>query len=310
MDIETTTTQKDTLLDSGVVLFAYGKQAYIEAAYNLIYTIRKSGYAGHITLYTDNVDLATAFLSELLFELKIKSLNEKYFTSGGKVEPCLPKLSMYDLLPYTNNLYIDVDSIALNDITSLIESLIGLNGDFYTLMAGTYKPEQTGVWNDMVWAAVKDFRDQFGISEQLPLYAINSSLMFIRKGTVTKDIFKTAKKLYTKKTFPLNKLRFKWGGGQPDELYFNAALSLLEYNPEIDSKLIREPMFFSIKAGVNFDQIIKGYYLFTYYGGQGHTHSFYVDWADRLLKKMKESDGKQHYSFIRRIIMHKHANKR
>jgi hypothetical protein len=135
--------------------------------------------------------------------------------------------------------------------------------------------------------------------------------MFIRKGAISKDIFKTAKRLFLKKPFPINKLRFKWGGGQPDELYLNGALSLLEYNPEIDfTKLDRQPVFFSVKAGVNFDQINKGYYLFTYYGGQGHTHSFYVDWADRLLKKMKESEGSQHYTFIRRIIMHKHANRR
>jgi hypothetical protein len=311
MELEQTPKQKEASQSSGVLLFAYGKQAYIEAAYNLIYTLRKYGYSGSITIYTDNVELCNRFINEVATGVKTKALSEKYFKVDGKIEPCLLKLSMYDLLPYENTLYLDVDTIALNDISGLIESLMGLKHDFYTLMAGTYQPGSGKVWNEMVWANPNDVYEQFGISERLPLYAINSSLIFIKKGAIAKDIFKTAKKLFLKKPLPINKLKFKWGGGQPDELYFNAALSLLEYNPEIDlTQLQREPMFFSVKAGYTYDQIIKQYYLFTYYGGQGHTHNFYVDWADRLLKKLKESEGGRHITFIRRIIMHKHANKR
>jgi hypothetical protein len=251
----------------GVVLFAFGKRAYLEATYNLCYTMRKHGFVGNVTLYTDDTEQANAILKDLTPEVKVQRLNEKYYKEGKKIDPAYLKLSMYELLPYDANLYLDVDSICLKDIGSLIDSLCNLGGEFYTLKAGIYTPEQGEKWADMVWAKVKDFKEQFGISEQ-PLYAINSSLMFVRKGSVSKDIFKTTKKLYQKNQFPLNKLQFKWGGGQPDELYFNGALSKLEYNPFIDGSRTGELVFFSTKVKETISEIKAKYYIFSYYGGK------------------------------------------
>jgi hypothetical protein len=95
----------------------------------------------------------------------------------------------------------------------------------------------------------------------------------------------------------------KWGGGQPDELYFNVSFGKNKFKPyEIDA------VCFQMNREFTFSQIEERFYLMSYYGGKGFTPTFYIEWLDRKLKAWMQEDGIQHKYFIHRITDHKHAD--
>ena len=102
---------------------------------------------------------------------------------------------------------------------------------------------------------------------------------------------------------PLHKLRAKWGGGQPDELYFNAALCLTGIKPQHI-----EAICFQTKRELNFEQIEESFYVMSYYGGKRFTPTFYIEWLDRKLKSWFQQDGKKHLYQIDRISDNKYVD--
>jgi hypothetical protein len=104
----------------------------------------------------------------------------------------------------------------------------------------------------------------------------------------------------------------KWGGGQPDELYMNIAMAKLGIDPAIIAAGHTDGsengyIHFAMQRRLSFEQITERFYLQSYYGGQGFTPLFYVEWLDRLLKKWFAESGKQHIHFINRITSNKYA---
>jgi hypothetical protein len=95
----------------------------------------------------------------------------------------------------------------------------------------------------------------------------------------------------------------KWGGGQPDELYFNAALCLTETTPHNI-----EAVCFQMKRELTFDQIENSFYVMSYYGGKRFTPMFYIEWLDRLMKSWMQQDGKKHNYLFTRITDYKYVD--
>jgi hypothetical protein len=155
----------------------------------------------------------------------------------------------------------------------------------------------------MQWAWADQLWQHFGLTKADKIYAINSSIQFIEKCPEAEAIYRTAADLYLNNPMPINKLRMKWGGGQPDELYMNVALGKAKYKPEdIDA------ICFQMQRQYTFTEIESKFYLMSYFGGKGFTPSFYIDWLDRKLKAWMQEDGITHKYFIHRITDHKHAD--
>jgi hypothetical protein len=135
------------------------------------------------------------------------------------------------------------------------------------------------------------------------MYGINSSIQYIKKGEVCAKLFQVASNEFINNAMPLNKLRMKWGGGQPDELYFNAALCLTGIKPQNI-----EAVCFQMKRELSFQQIEERFYVMSYYGGKRFTPTFYIDWLDRKLKSWMQQDGKRHNYLIHRITDYKYVD--
>jgi hypothetical protein len=303
MDIQTTN-QSGKPTSSGVVLVAFGKPQYYWAAYNLAYSIKRFNKDLQIALISDSKDRALYHCHDLTNQIDVYvDLPEQHIYTNKKLDPGKAKVLLFDYLPFHYNLYLDVDAVCLKDLQPLIDQLIANDAKYATRVVGEHTIEQGRDFKAMQWAWADQLWQHFGLAKSDKIYAINSSIQFIEKCPEAEAIFRTAADLYLNNPMPINKLRMKWGGGQPDELYFNVSFGKNNFKPyEIDA------ICFQMNREFSYAQIEERFYLMSYYGGKGFTPTFYIEWLDRKLKAWMQQDGIQHKYFIHRITDHKHAD--
>ena len=283
---------------------AFGKPQYYWAAYNLAYSIKRFNPTLQIALISDSKERAVYHCYGLTSVIdEYVELPEQHIYTNKKLDPGKAKVLLYDYLPYHYNLYLDVDAVCLKDLQPLIEQLIANDAKYATHVIAEHSIDKGRDFIQMQWAWADSLWEHFGLTKEDKIYAINSSIQFIEKCDEAEAIFRTAADLYLNNPMPLGKLRMKWGGGQPDELYFNVSFGKNKFKPyEIDV------VCFQMNREYTFTQIEERFYLMSYFGGKGFTPSFYIDWLDRKLKAWMQEDGIQHKYFIHRITDHKHAD--
>ena len=299
-----TNKQGQSTTSQGVVLVAFGKPQYYWAAYNLAYSIKRFNPTLQIALISDSKERALYHCYGLTSVIdEYVELPEQHIYTNKKLDPGKAKVLLYDYLPYHYNLYLDVDAVCLKDLQPLIEQLIANDAKYATHVIAEHSIDKGRDFIQMQWAWADSLWEHFGLTKEDKIYAINSSIQFIEKCDEAEAIFRTAADLYLNNPMPLGKLRMKWGGGQPDELYFNVSFGKNKFKPyEIDV------VCFQMNREYTFTQIEERFYLMSYFGGKGFTPSFYIEWLDRKLKAWMQEDGIQHKYFIHRITDHKHAD--
>lgn len=299
----------------GVVMFAFGKRVYYWAAYNMAFSIKFYSPNIHVTLYVDsiaNMKGCTANLEKYVDELKeIDPLD--LVTPEGKFDPGRLKVSMYKYLPYDINLYLDVDGVVLKDIEPLFAELESLGKPYASHTVGYHTIDKGKDIPSMQWAWATDIWPHFKLDEKAILPAINSSLQYIEKSTKAHSIFKVAESTYKDNPLPVNKLRMKWGGGQPDELYMNVAFAITGYDPRCTNVGVKDGseegfIHFAMRRTLNYKEVTERYYIQSYYGGRNFTSVYYIDWLDRMLYNMHREKREEFNYKINRIVQQKHAD--
>jgi hypothetical protein len=257
-----------------------------------------------IALISDGKDRALYYCYDLLHVIDTHvELPEQHIYTNKKLDPGKAKVLLFDYLPFHYNLYLDVDAVCLKDLQPLIDQLIANDAKYATRVVGEHTIDQGRDFKEMQWAWADQLWQHFGLTKADKIYAINSSIQFIEKCNEAEAIYRTAADLYLNNPMPINKLRMKWGGGQPDELYFNVSFGKNNFKPyEIDA------ICFQMNREFSYAQIEERFYLMSYYGGKGFTPTFYIEWLDRKIKAWMQQDGIQHKYFIHRITDHKHAD--
>jgi hypothetical protein len=317
MSEEVNTNDIATPSSEGVVLFAFGKVGYYQAAYNLAYSIKHYSPSVKIALFVDDID--KCIKSTIDINKYVDSLNQIENSDlyvDGKFDPAMLKISLYKYLPFKNNLYLDVDAICLKDIQPLIDDLVSTKRHYISHCVGYHTIDLGRTIPSMQWAWADDIWEHFKLDNDAILPAINSSLQFIKVCNESKNLFGVLRILYTTNQLPTNRLRMKWGNGQPDELYMNVALAMTQYDPSYKNSGIvgngtSETGFihFASVRGLSFKEVTDNYYFQSYYGGRNFTSRFYTEWLDRLMKVMMSKEKKIHEFFIDRIISQKYVNK-
>jgi len=305
-----------TTSDSGVVLMAFGRPQYYWAAYNLAYSIKKFNKDIHITCLVESVDDVNKYCGDIHEVVDgIRTISQENLYTSKKIDPGKAKVNLYYYLPYTHNVYLDVDAVALKDIKPMIDALLACDKPYASHTVGYHTIDQGRKIDSMQWAWADDIWSQYQFTDKTILPAINSSVQYIKKCPESLKLYKVAQDYYHHNPIPVGKLRTKWGGGQPDELYMNCALAKMGMDPaigEVGRNEYAENGFihFTDRRGMSYNQITDAYYLQSYYGGRGFTPTFYTEWLDRLLKSWMREEGKMHKYFINRIIDNKHADPR
>ena len=303
-----------TASDTGVVLMAFGRPQYYWAAYNLAYSIKRFNKSIQIACLVESKEDVDKYCGDLheVVDVIRPILHENLYTNK-KIDPGKAKVNLYYYLPFTHNVYLDVDAVALKDIQPMIDVLIQSGKPYASHCVGYHTIDQGRKIDSMQWAWADDIWNQYNFDDTTVLPAINSSIQYIKKCNESLNLFKVAQDYYHHNPIPVHKLRTKWGGGQPDELYMNCALAKLGMDPAIGEVGRNDHaeigfIHFTDRRGMNYAQVTQLYYLQSYYGGQGFTPAFYIEWLDRLLKSWMREENKLHKYFIHRIISHKHAD--
>lgn len=314
MTLEETQTSQSITPTTGVVLLAFGKVQYYWAAYNLAFSIKKFNPSISIALIVDDRGKAVSQCPELndYIETFADIAQEDIYTNN-KLDPAKLKVKLYNYLPYERNLYLDVDAVALKDIQPMIEELAQSGKDYVSHCVGYHTIDKGRDFKEMQWAWADKIWAHYNLPADAVMPAINSSMQWIVKGYKTEAIYTTAQELYFNNPIPLKELRMKWGGSQPDELYMNIALAIHKVDPALKQyEKIKGSeggmIHFAMKRGMTFQEVTENYYLQSYYGGQGFTPNFYIDWLDRILKFDHQAIGKRHIYLINRIVQNKFAD--
>lgn len=272
-----------------IILLAFGKRGYGFAAYNLAASLKHFNKEVFVhLLYSSKATEQLTEEEKTVFD-KYEEMPESYYMTNGKIDPGKAKVSFYKHLIYNEALYIDVDSLALQDITPLFKQLQAKEGFFYTDVWGQ------GGFNDEIeynlWATNENIYNFFNLNKETDkISAVNTSFIFIRKGKEAEKFFKKLLENYSK--FPMELLLRKWGLTMPDELIYTGTMAQLNINPKTD---FPRPVFFgNTISSKTFTQLQNEYYMLSIYGDNGPrklTRLMYLDWYDGLIKKQYKIKG-------------------
>ena len=282
----------------GIVLIAFGKRGYAFAAHNMALSIKYHSPKVKVSVICDDL-VKKNLTAKHLFD-QVIDLPKEFVV---KNDPAQIKTHIYKLLPYTENLYLDVDGVVLKDIQPMIDELSEKEGYYLTDVRGYGGRDEKIDYS--IWASNDDIWDFFSLKNDSKLPAIQSSYCYIKKSTEAGKFFKLIEKFY-KKGFPLSKLKMRWGGTLPDELLFSGTCAKVGINPQGGLKI-----FFGWKhVDLTKEQIKEKYYINSLYGnGVGNTlvKSQYVRWYDDLMNLYSKKTGVYAHG-SNSILTDKHAN--
>lgn len=217
----------------GVTLIAIGGYGYLKWAVN---------QAASLKFHSPEIPIQLIVSKELSMEAKSHPQLFNIFTvvedsawqdEQGRLFPAKLKTSFYHLLYFDETIYFDVDGVTLKDITPLFNQKEDLVSD----VQGVYDLSQGEIFNHLKWAKPAQIWFHFGLKPSAKLPAINSSFLFIRKSEICKNIFDLAHDLLMNNPLPYDKHWYVWGRyrehkvSQPDELYIDVAMAMLDYIP-------------------------------------------------------------------------------
>lgn len=294
-------------MTKGIVLFAFGRRGYAYMACNMAISIKYYNKDIPITLYVDE-KILDYIKDDLAFFDKVFTLpfNIVYKPKVG-IDPANVKVNVPKYLPYDENLYLDVDGIAVKDLQPLINNLSKEKGYYLTQVIDSGGYDKKILYD--IWAKKDKIYEFFELNKETAIYpAVQTSFAYFKKGADIVLFYEKLKYFYDK-GFLRSDIEQRWGGTLPDELFYSGTCAHLDYNPA--SK--EEPIFFgNIHNQKTTHQDIKDkYYISAIYGnGRGNTltRRTYFDFYDNELREIYKHFGKDFLYDTKAVLKDKHAN--
>jgi hypothetical protein len=260
----------------GFILIAMGKPLYGRLAYNLANSI-KSGYEGKdypITLYYKGEVFRNFQNRHYTVFDEVKEIPEELSYYGGKLCPFLTKLSLYDLLPYEQNIYLDVDTICFEE--AKYGALFQRMEREYFCTSFTHIVRRSRHNRNTFEGGVHIWLDPLTLSEVFPelesFPVVCTSFMYLAKNEATKKLLEKAVSLYKDvwdKKIILNKVEYR--NQIADEPILSIALGLSQYKAsEVPYTPITSPEKFTSTNKEREEYIRRNYIGLTIPGEPSH----------------------------------------
>lgn len=203
-------------MTKGVLLIAVGDQAYKGMANNLAASIKYNDPNVKIAIATDEPRLINTSIVYQVIEIP-----ERYYKRNGKNEWIKAKTFMYDLSPFQETIFLDVDMIVLEGrkITPVFDQMKEID----------WSIANTGEAGMSIWADISEVKKAYQTDAKF--YNFHSEFVYFKKGKETKAYFDLVKRIFDKP-----KVSGKVFGGAPiaDELAFQIASMLTGVYPHQD----------------------------------------------------------------------------
>lgn len=287
----------------GVFFVCFGKRGYAYSAYNLALSIKYFNPEIQIAILHDDSINSLSHQQKSYFDHFVRLPDDIKF-SGARIDPGKVKTSIYEFLPWDENLYLDIDAICLKDLQPLIDQMSTKEGYYHTDVIGSGGKSDTIEYS--IWASNENIWDFFQLKDDATLYAIQSSFCYIKKCKEAEAFFGKVKENFIA-GFPREKCVL-WGGTIPDELIFSGTISQFGINPDAKAR----PIFFgNYHDPRTFTKIVEDHYLMSMFGnGKGNTLTKlrYREWYDKLMIKYCYKFGINHSYKNGAVMADKHAN--
>lgn len=265
-----------------IVLAAFGKRGYFFSAYNLAFTIKHYNPNANILLIHDKGIKALPPNEIEIFD-KLHLIDEALTHPRGMFDAGFVKLNTYKIATkyFHKYMFLDVDAIALKDITPWYNEAEASEKDFITDVRGSGTIEDK--INYSVWASNENIYEQFELEPNDTWRAIQSSWHFAKRTKENTAMFNDAIKLNFKTFTDRRMLEIKWGKCLPDELVLGGAIARRKLDPSFDY----EPIFFPNRH-LKISEMKEKYYLLSMFGnGVGNTlvKTDFKEFYDRYLIK-------------------------
>lgn len=267
--------------DLHVTLMAFGRRGYAYAGANLIASLRYYGYGGGIDLWVDA--RCHAMLPSWVHEkARVRLLPEALGTDPGWLKVNLPGLIDRPTI------YLDVDSIALKDITPWALSLNADGRDYITCVKGAAKVGQPMEY--YAWAETTKVQHMEGFADDATYYGIQSSWAFLRPGQTLDRVHAVATEAYERWT--VRDLKHTWGGSKPDELFWSIACTRMGHDPAWSG----EPVHWG-GGFMSVTQMAEKHYILSLWGmgrGKASVPSRHVEKYDAIMRLVMKTMGQQY----------------
>lgn len=212
----------------GIVLIALGHPYYGKMAVNLALGLKNISPKVSITLcYGENAISHLNAQEKGLFDQLNEIPTEYYHRLKILKEYIKVKTHLYDLTPYDETIYLDVDMVwgtrSIDELfTNLKEHKLLIQNRGFCDMA---EPKEDYSW----WCNLKDLSNKYDIKEG-KYYSFSSEFIYFKKCKEVKAFFTKAQKNY--ESLAINYTMF--GGGIPDELIFSLTSLQLKHEQPIE----------------------------------------------------------------------------
>lgn len=291
--------------DVKIILLAHGKRGYAYAAFNLAMSIKHHGCKIPIHLFAEREPFEAVPMN---FFDEVTWIEPEFYTYRNQRNIALSKINIVRDLPAIHNIYLDVDAMALKDLTPFIENVVSLDKKYLTDVIGCGKKGDAIAYD--CWAKHDYAWPFFNLKEDCDWRSIQSSWAYFHCDC--KDEFFKLLKHYFEKNYPLEQLKEKWAKDQlPDELLFSGVCAGIDIDPTYNDK----PVFFGTKQlEGTFTDIINNHYILSMYGNGSYNSSktltklVYQDWYS---KEMHNMSIKHHMPWYKKeyIMRDKAVNK-
>ncbi len=216
-------------IERGILLIAVGHANYYRMAATLAASIRANHPDLSICLATNNMVSGD---HNRLFN-SIVPVPDEMIYDNGKPAYIKSKLYMYELSPFKETIFLDVDQIMImqRDLAGLFDQLADIDITF----------SNTGVGVVSVWADITEVKKLYGDE---PFWNFHSELVYFKKGPTAKKYFITALKVW-KDNKVKSAARFS-GATMADELAFQIAAMITGIYPHKENWT---PNFWYARAG-------------------------------------------------------------
>lgn len=249
---------------TGIVLLAHGKRGYGYMAFNLALSIKHHGCNLPIYLFANEGTLSGV---PLLFFDHVEYISEDFYKDGPILNVAKSKINILKHLPFDHNLYLDVDGMALKDLTPFVESVINAGKPYMTDVMGT------GLYGDNIpydaWAKHEYAWPFFELDKTDTWRTIQSSWAYFKRGSFIDSMYNTLAH-YLYKGYDLKELKGRWAKNQlPDELLFSGVCAKWNYDPSFTES----PIFFGNTYSKTPQQVAEDHYILSMYGNGDRPNS-------------------------------------
>ena len=206
----------------GVILIALGNPFYGYLASNLAASISYTAKGLPIYLVTNPEAISMLTEAQRGLFSTIKICPEEYYKRGEKVVYIKAKTHLYDLSPFDETIFLDVDTIMLSgkSLWNAFEDLKEI--DFTMENRGRVNLAESSVSSSYLWAKVSDIKKEYKTQEGF-LYGLHSEFIYWKKNARISAFFETVKNEFLKPKCEV----VKFDGDLPDEFAF--AMAMLQH---------------------------------------------------------------------------------